>query len=158
MTFVRTEDMSLVRTVMVNPAIYPHISDDGSPPAEEFQPVDHPSIWYVRVDEGGDLLGLFMFVPHGVACWEVHTCLLPSAWGDHARAAGFGVIEWIWGNTPCCRIITNVPNCNRLALRFAQAAGLENFGVNEKSYLKNGKLYDQIMLGISRPEAPCPQP
>jgi hypothetical protein len=29
---------------------------------------------------------------------------------------------------------------------------MRQFGVNEKSYLKNGKLYDQTMLGLSPEE------
>jgi hypothetical protein len=59
--------------------------------------------------------------------------------------------EWIWHNTPCRRLITNVPADNRLAFQFALSAGMEPYGKNEDSFLKGGKLLDQICLGISRP-------
>jgi RimJ/RimL family protein N-acetyltransferase len=60
--------------------------------------------------------------------------------------------SWLWAHTSCRRLITNVPARNRLALRFAEAAGMERFGVNHASLLKDGKLQDQILLGLSRPE------
>jgi hypothetical protein len=61
------------------------------------------------------------------------------------------VLEWIWTNTPCRRIVTGVPQGNRLAFRFAVAAGMEQYGVNEASFLRGGRMLDQICLGISRP-------
>ena len=45
----------------------------------------------------------------------------------------------------------NVPRDNRVAYHFALAAGMNVYGQNECSFLKNGKLHDQICLGISRP-------
>jgi hypothetical protein len=60
-------------------------------------------------------------------------------------------LEWIWAHTPCRRIVTNVPEDNRLAYQFALAGGMEVYGRNEASVLKRGRLVDQICLGISRP-------
>src|SRR6185369_16871555 len=79
-------------------------------------------------------LGLFLFHPHNSICWEVHTCLLPAAWGERATRAGKGVVQWIWKNTPCLRIITNVPAYNRLAYRFALRCGMTEFGRNRGSF------------------------
>jgi RimJ/RimL family protein N-acetyltransferase len=154
LTFERTQDLELVRSILTHPRIYPWISDDGAPAAADFQPVDHPAIWYVLVKEqlcGGDrVLGLFLFTPQGAACWEVHTCLLPIAWGRRAAAAAAGAAEWLFEQTSCSRIVTTVPAYNRLALRFARAAGMTEYGRNPASYLKNGKLHDQVLLGLSR--------
>ena len=47
--------------------------------------------------------------------------------------------------------MTHVPINNRLALRFALEAQMQIYGVNQKSWLKAGKLWDQICLGISAP-------
>jgi RimJ/RimL family protein N-acetyltransferase len=151
LTYERTRDLELVRSILTHPRVYPWISDDGCPPAEEFQPIDHPSVWYVVVREqlSGLLLGLFMFVPQNAVCWEVHTCLLPAAWGKPAAAAAAGASHWMGERTPCRRIVTSVPSYNRLALRFARAAGMKQFGVNPASYLKTGKLHDQVLLGLS---------
>ena len=150
MTFTRTTDYSVIRSIITHPKVYPNVSDDFSPKREDFVPIEHPGIWYVLVSDGEELLGVFTFIPQNAVCWEVHTCLLPNAWGERAKDAGRGVIQWIWDNTPCLRIVTNVPRYNRLALGFALQSGLKQFGNNSRSYMKKGKLHDQILLGISR--------
>jgi RimJ/RimL family protein N-acetyltransferase len=103
-------------------------------------------------DNGKELLGLWMFHPQNAVCWEVHTCLLPNAWGERAHIAARALPEWIWQHTPCRRIVTHVPENNRLALRFALKAGMTIFGCNKASYLKHGRLCDQLCLGLSKPE------
>jgi RimJ/RimL family protein N-acetyltransferase len=150
--FERTENLELVRRILTHPRIWPHISDDGSPPPEQFEPPDHPAIWHVLAWDGDELLGLWLLVPHNSVCWEVHTALLPHAWGERARRAARAFLAWLWRETPCRRLITAVPASNRLALRFAEAAGMRIWGVNEKSFLRGGRLEDQILLGLSPPE------
>ena len=149
LTFERSEDWDLIRSVITHPKIWPHVSDDSTPPWEEWQPVIADSVWYVVVRDGEEVLGVFTMVRHNAICWEVHTCLLPSAWGRTLEAAR-QMAEWAFANMECLRIITNVPAYNRLALRFAERAGMTQFGVNEKSYLKDGKLWDQFCLGLSK--------
>jgi hypothetical protein len=60
-------------------------------------------------------------------------------------------LEWIWTHTPCRRIVTNVPEDNRLAYHFAVGAGMRAYGINRASFQKGGRLLDQHCLGISRP-------
>jgi RimJ/RimL family protein N-acetyltransferase len=152
MTFRRTTDADLIRSVMTHPRVYPHITDDGCPPVEQFAPVLSPAIWYVEAHDGEELLGLWAFVPQNAICWEVHTCLLPNAWGQRGAKAAKEMAAWIWANTDCRRIVTNVPSCNPLAYRFARKAGMVEYGRNTDSFLKDGKLYDQSLLGLSKPE------
>ena len=150
--FERTLDMDVVRNILTHPRIYPHISDDHSPPVDEYDPPRHDSIWYVLAfdeDAGDELLGLWMFVPQNSVCWEVHTALLPLAWGERGHAAARVLPDWIFAKTSCRRIVTNVPSTNRLALRFAISAGMKIYGVNRESFLKDGILCDQVCLGIS---------
>jgi RimJ/RimL family protein N-acetyltransferase len=134
---------------MTHPRIYPHMGDDGCPPAESFQPVEHPSIWYVLAIDGGQLLGLFVLSPQTSVCWEIHTCLLPIAWGKRAQEAFRGVVQWTMRQTGCRRIVTVVPGCNRLAMKFAAAVGLQQYGLNPDSFQKHGRLWDQFLFGIS---------
>jgi len=157
--FERSHDYELIRRILTHPRIYPFISDDGSPPADQYQPVEHEAMWYVIVrdtHESGvpDLLGCWVFAPENSICWEVHTALLPCAWGERGQIAASMLPAWVWSNTPCRRIITNVPSNNRLALHFAMRAGMTIYGTNERSFLKNGQLLDQICLGISAWQTP----
>lgn len=169
-SFERTTDWETIKAIVTHPRIYPHVSDDGSPLAEQWEPIRDEVVWYVLVKDDAvlhpskpkpdslgtpELLGLWVLVPDNSVCWKIHTCLLPVAYGDRARIAAIAMVPWIWHNTGCLRVITDVPAYNRLALRFARAAGMKEYGVNPRSYMKNKKLYDQILLGISKPEALC---
>jgi RimJ/RimL family protein N-acetyltransferase len=149
--FERSFDYELIRSILVHPRVYPHISDDGSPAAAEFRPLQSDAVWYIVVRDGEEVLGLWMLHPHNSICWEIHTALLPNAWGERGLRAARLLPEWIWKNTLCRRVMTNVPDNNRLALRFAREAGMTEFGVNPASFLKHGELWDQVLLGISPP-------
>jgi RimJ/RimL family protein N-acetyltransferase len=155
--FERSFDYELIRRIITHRRIYPHVSDDGSPPANEYRPIESDGVWYVVVrdiypDAGAqEILGLWIFHPHTSICWEIHTALLPNAWGERGQCAARLLPDWIWKHTPCRRIITSVPASNRLALHFAFRAGMKAYGVNEASILQNGRLCDQVCLGISAP-------
>ena len=148
-TFERSFDYPLIREVISHPQIYPHVSDDGSPPAAEYRPLESDAVWYVIVRDEDEILGMWMLHPHNAICWECHMCYLPSAWGSRASAAGRMLPEWVWEHVPCRRIVGNVPACNRLALAYMKRIGFEVFGINPASFLRNGRLYDQVCLGIS---------
>lgn len=136
---------------MTHPRVYPHISDDSCPPREDFQPhVGDPLIYVGVFNDKARFMGLFLFHPHNAITFEVHTCLLPIAWGSLATECTKAAAAWMWANTPCRRIVTNVPAYNMLALALAERSGMERYGVNPKSFLKDGALHDQIMLGMSK--------
>lgn len=155
-SFERITDPILLKRIITDPKLWDRISDDYCPSRDDFQP--NPNMLYVVVRDDQELLGLWAFHLHNAICWEVHTCLLPVAWGDRGRRAALEMAEWLWANTECLRLITNVPAFNRLAFKFAKAAGMEQYGVNKLSYMKQGKLRDQILLGLSKPQVSpsCP--
>ena len=150
-TFQRTLDTDLIRSVITHPRIWPAISDDFSGKSEDFQPSTEPSTWYIAVREGETLLGLFILTRQTGVCAELHTCLLPIAWG-RSTEIGRQLFDWVWENSVCERIVTNVPEFNRLALRASKRVGMTQFGFNERSFKKSGKLWGQILLGITRPQ------
>lgn len=153
MTIERTFVMEDVRRIVASPEVYPHVSDDGSVSAEEYQPIENEQIIYLAVGDGAEPLGMFILIPQNAACVEVHTCLTKPLWGRSFDAARL-LVDWVWQNTGYARLVTNVPSYNRLAYRLAKKAGMTVFGINHASYLKRGKLYNQVLLGISR-EAIC---
>lgn len=144
------EDLALIAETICHPRIWPSVSDDGSGAPEQFTPILSESIVYLGLFDSEQFLGLFMLHPHNSICWEVHTCLLPSAWGKTATLCAALCIDWIFENTACQRLITNVPAGNALALRLAKSVGMQQFGLNPKSFLKHGIALDQYMLGISK--------
>lgn len=152
--FRRIFDYDTVLQTLRNAAIFHAASDDFSPPREAFMPRMDDQIVYVGCFAGNPLImenycGLWAFFPTSAIRWNVHTCLLPSAWG-YAAEATRGMLSWLWVNQPVERIITEVPEYNRLALKLAKDVGMEVIGVDRQSIRKHGKLHDQILLGLSK--------
>lgn len=151
LTFERSEDWALIKRIATHPRIYPSISDDFSPKREEWEPFKGDEIWYLVARDNGEVLGMFALIQSNKICWQVHTCMLPSSWGELALRAAKEATEWVWKNSPCLRLITEVPAYNRIALHFAKSAGMTEYGVNPTSYMHAGKLWDVTLLGVSKP-------
>jgi hypothetical protein len=150
-------DSALIQSTLTHPLVYPRITDDGSPAVDKFQVV-FGNYGYLGAWDAETFLGLWMCVRVNAATIEVHTCLLPLAAGPKGLQAANACAAWIWANTDFDRIVTNVPEFNRLALRFAERAGMVQYGENVRSYRKDGVLHNEILLGLSRPESggdPC---
>lgn len=149
-TIAPLRDQALIAETMRHPRIYPHIKDDTCPAAAEFEPVLDGPFVYVGAYRGAQFLGLFMLHAHSTVLWEVHTCLLPDAWGSTALRCTEACAEWVWSNTTCERLITAVPEGNELALRLAKRSGMVEYGSNPASFLRDGKLIAQTLLGMSK--------
>ena len=150
----RTHDMATVKAILSHPAIWPHIHDDM---AGECRPLDVGGLYWLLVEDDEGPAGVFLVHAHNGVCYEVHTCMLPRTWGAQARQATHLCRAWMFQNTPCRKLITNVPAYNLLALRFAKRCGMTLEGINRKSYLKNGELMDQHVLGLTKEEWQCQQ-
>lgn len=150
MTFENSRDWSLIKQIVTHLKVYPLVSDDFSPLPEKWEPIDCAAAHYIVVRDDGIVLGLWAFYEHSPIVWNVHTCLLPIAYGERARRASRAMAAWIWANTKCLRLITEVPESNRLALRFARMAGMVEYGFNPQSYLKGGVLEGVHLLGMSK--------
>src|SRR6476646_10149641 len=104
MRFERTRDMALVRSVLTHPRLWDSITDDFSPKREWVHPVDHDSVWYVAVYDGAEFLGLWMCVFLSPILVDIHTCLLPAAWGTRGKIASLEMSAWLFANSTCRRI------------------------------------------------------
>ena len=149
-----TKDVELIKSIVTHDAVWPHVSDDSCDKATYTPPIDGV-LWLEFVDEVN--LGAYLVHPHNCVTYEIHTCLLPAALGAKSKIAGRLVLDWIFSNTPCQKGITQVPQENQLALRYALRCGMVKEGVNRSSFLKNGELLDMTQLGITKKEHTCQQ-
>lgn len=150
MQFERTFDYRLATEIITHPRVYRHMVSDGGEPRETYRAPESEKLWYILVRDGLEVLGLFLMVPTTSVCFDVHTCLLPAAWGERAQQAYREGIRWaLGGNTPARKLIGNVPAYNRHALRIALRAGAKLIGINEGSIQKGGKLFDQYIVGFN---------
>lgn len=156
MQLTRTHDMELVERLMRHPRVWPHLHDDGTP--EDWKPIDHEAIYWMLVTVAGAPLGVFLVHPVNSFCFEMHTCLWPELWGVQAHRAALLLGDWVFSDTVCRKMITNVPAYNRRALRFAKAGGMRQEGINRASFMRRGEMLDQIVLGVTKEEwPPCQQ-
>lgn len=152
MRIERTDNAGLISFVVTHPSIYPHISDDYSPAAEDYRPVISDGIYWLACVSGDDVAGVFMAHPWNGITYEIHTCILPPFRGPAARKATAAVLAWLFAETPCQKVVTHVPANNRAAHRLALDSGLKDEGINRRSFMKGGALLDQHILGITREE------
>lgn len=151
MVYQRITDYGTIRALITHPTQYKHAGDDYSPPVEDFQVNEDPRIWYVAASIADDWkpLALFTFLPQNTICYEIHACVLPEAWGWSEWILR-GALAWMFENSPALRIVASIPDSNRLAGKLAHDAGMKVYGENRASYMKGGKLRDQILYGISK--------
>lgn len=143
-------DVELIEETMKLPYVWPYIHDDGvelndfSPCA----PIDG------RIDYLGvfnpDYCGFFLLVRQNKITYEIHTVLLKNCRSLHAIKAAKLVIEWIFSNTECERLTTNIPEKNTLAERLAVNAGMQLYGINPHSFKASGVVQSTKLYGVTK--------
>lgn len=155
------EDIEDVNRIMRHPEIYPQSIDDGCPPnAIDFDAgpiLASEAMYFLAWRINGIWGGLWMFKPWNSITYEIHTCVLPTFRGRPAIREGKAAGAWMFENTPCQKVVTLVPENNRPALAYALATGLEKEGLVRQSFLKDGQLLDQTLLGIEKGGWLCQQ-
>ena len=147
MDITRCEDMDVIKSILLHDAIYPHVIDDG---CDEVNPSFNDGLIWLLITDQDKPQGAFMIHQHNRATWEIHTCLLPAIRGKKAQEAAKLVLDWFFNQEFNLKIITHVPEQNRVAHLFALRVGMLLEGVNRQSFLKDGILYDQYVLGMTR--------
>lgn len=148
LTFERTRDIELVRSIVAHPRVYrAGLLPDYAPPREAYSPPANESIWYMIPKRNDVPLGVFFFIPQNPVWWEVHMALLPDAWGE-ATQISRSMARWLGENTSCRKLTASIPHYNRLALQMVQRIGMTHIGINAGSVLKDGQLHDQSIFGL----------
>ncbi len=133
-----------------NPSLYKALCDDFSPPATEWSPTVHPQVGYVLLMEGEELLGLAICNAHTLGMWEVHNLMLPTVgWKKRVKVAT-EFFQWL-RSCGCWRVIGKALAYNRYAIRFNETIGMERIGVNQKAFMRDGVLQDEVWFGLSLP-------
>lgn len=146
------EDLEFVKKLWFHPAVYPYINDDLSLGEEiNFEVIIGIEKMYLLIAIlGGEKIGFFFFHPWNSITFEVHTVILPEYRGKNAILVAQKAKEWFFENTVCRKIMTQVPFFNMPAYALAKKAGFKIEGINENSFLRNGKLYDQYIMGLKK--------
>lgn len=142
-------DLDLINRVILDAAVNDDISDDASM-SHEIQQLPH-AFECLGIYQDGEIKGLFMLVPQNAVTAEIHTCLLLR--GKEAFQAGQLLLDYLFSNYQ--KAISYTPSTNKKALFYALRLGFKKEGVLTQSFLKNGELLDQTLVGLTKGEYLC---
>jgi RimJ/RimL family protein N-acetyltransferase len=148
-TFKRSWDTALVRSIITHPKLFRHFMDDASPRPEDWHAPHDERCWYVLAWDDDELLGLFVLI-EGDEAWSIHVCLLPSAWGETALRASRAISRWVFTQTAAPRLTCAIRADNRLSLQLAKRSGFRECGTLPASWLSGGVRHDQIRLSLDK--------
>lgn len=150
MRLARIYDVDLINSVLMHPSIADHLCDDNSVGA---QIQECESLEWIGAYSGDVFHGFFLLIQQNSVTVDIHTALLPTARGKQSKQAGELLLNLIFSRY--FKAVTSVPSNNRVAAWFAGSLGFKHEGVNRRSFLKNGVLLDQVLMGITREEWLC---
>ena len=147
------EDVEAVNRILRHPEIYPYSIDDGcSEDANTFDAgpaLESENLYFLGWRVGDAWAGLCMLQAWSVATYEIHVSILPPfRKGSAVIHAATKAIDWMYDNTACCKVVAAVPVINKAAIFFAMSMGMVEEGLMKKSFMKDGVLVDQMILGI----------
>lgn len=138
----RATDMNSVSRILNHPKVSKWMLDDCT--VLPYTP--DPAHMFI-INEGKT--GLVRIEPlNGVTCM-VHIATLPEMRGQTVAFVK-ECLDWLFENTLFSKVIGMTPECNRAAIVFGKRCGFKVEGKVTKSFLKNWKLHDQVIFGLSK--------
>ena len=146
---VKAETAEEVRAILCDPELFGRIAEDG---AEENIPFDgHQCYMMIMVD--GKAVGVWILYPVNRSTLNLH-CNILCQFRHYGKEAGKLILEWFIDEGPeqYQKLNAEIPVIYPEVYHFTKGFGFVDEGVNRQSIMKNGKLEDQIRLGITRDE------
>ena len=147
-TAERTDQPCVILDILSDPDIAERIRDDSD--AALVFDVEREA-WVVMRD-GDTVLGAYGLRPLNRYTLEIHAHILPEHRDQYAVETGWAILRWIVDNQDYAKILAEIPACYPDVIAFTKKFGFKQEGVNRLSVQKDGKMIDQIWLGITRQE------
>ena len=128
------------------------LADDGCVSRDKYTARDalqNQYAVYLKATDNGEDVGYFLFHAQNSVTYESHVCFLPNKRNKTVRS-GREAIQWMFANTDCRKLIASVPVDNELTYRYSKMVGFREEGLRRKSFLRDGVLHDQYMMGIEK--------
>lgn len=143
----RTIDADKILHVLCEPSILKTITEDGGKVTE--QHINPESACFIAAEVNGNLAAVWIFEKTGAVSIDVHAHVLP-AFRHSSIEIGKKVLSTIIELADWAKKYTaQIPFCYPNVKLYAEKMGFKVEGVNSKSYLHNGKLFDQWYLGAT---------
>lgn len=145
---IPSQDYDAIKRIFKDKGIFDLLTDDGTP--EDFELPE--GLTYLLSNDGD---GVVMLVPRNSIEIEAHIAILPKA-KNRAFYYGKRAIEWVF-STNCQKITVMIPFTNQQVHKYCLKLGFQTEGINRMSFLKNGQLQDQWLMGLTKEEWLCHQ-
>lgn len=139
-------DIEKVQRIVSDKDNYYSSSDDGCPSAENLNLsylLQNPFYFVLMPNE----FTAALFYPVNYVLFDSHVSILKHGRGDMGVDAFKKAMQWMFDNTSCKKLMMLCPLFYKPIFYFAQKCGYKEEGKLFRSFLKNGVLYDQIVMG-----------
>lgn len=151
LTAERTFDAALVRRIKLRSDIFEETAEEGLTLADAARSIRPHENVYLRVDAGDELVGLFTFQAMNAVTVQVHILILPEHRKQYSMTGSTVALEWLYLRLGECRKLAAwIPECFPHVLKHAKKFGFRVEGTLRESYQRDGKLWDQWLLGVSK--------
>lgn len=140
-----------IKCILSNPDIWERFSDGAE--LDGFEPMVGGNHQWLIVERDGAVIGIIYLIVETSCAVGIHPYLFkPERW--HGREMMRAFYCWFLDNVnqECVKINATIPTCYQSAINFARKVGFVDEGVSRLSYRKGGKLFDRVILGITRGE------
>lgn len=146
----RTFDPELISSILFEPKMWETIAEDNFEP-RGWTPDVYVDAW-VSVRDEDDVYGLWLFKALNSVTCEIHPHVVVKHRSKHSYANGVLALKWLYDNTPFEKVLGWVPTIYPHIKKYGESLGFQVEGRSRKSWLKNGELHDQWLMGITRNE------
>jgi RimJ/RimL family protein N-acetyltransferase len=140
-------DSKEVKAFISDPEMWDQISQDNDDP-EDFG-LDEAGFW-LRAIEGGELIGYLGFYQLQGIKVEFHPCIVKKHRKKYAVEAINKALEYAFNIDGIEKVNAVIPFSHNGVHNFALKVGFLDEGINRQSFLKNGIIYDQWYMGMTR--------
>ena len=147
-----TTDMELVRAILVEPDIWDRAAEDGVDQETWYPGYDSMTAWLLCI-ENEEIVGVILMHTDTCVSIKIHPYLRKEH-REKGRIMMKALYEWVleYGQEKIIKISVTIPMHQKRLINFSGKVGFHKEGVNRDSYLKDGKLYGQQNMGITRIE------
>jgi len=147
MNFEITRDQEYIKYCLTHPYVWRNSCDDAMKnvdPELFFPPMN--GVLYVKAADFGLLIGK----PVNFITYDVHIALLPIARGMAKIICQEAIQTFFESSDKPLRLTASIPSFNIKTIKLAGDVGMEFIGINKKSFLRDGVLFDQHLFGLSK--------
>lgn len=136
----------VVNSILKHPAIYSRISHDHRSAGY----ISHPDVSYLGAYVDGALVGVFTVIESGYIETDLHAAILPSAL-KRSRDLGRACLSHVFKRDPgVARVTAQVIGDLQSAVNYCKRLGFKHEGARRDACMRNGKLTDVIVMGMTR--------